>query len=83
VPDRWLGVNLKPACRRHDWFYLRGQTGQAARKEDRLMADGVFKFDVFCALHTNKRLPLFYCRYFAWRRYLAVRFIGRWIFFPS
>ena len=81
MPDRWLGVDLRPACRKHDWFYLRGQTGQAAKRKDRLMADGVFKFDVFWAL--RKKCPLFYCKYFAWRRYLAVRLIGRWIFFPS
>ena len=72
--DSFLGVDLKPACRRHDWYYHRGRIGAASTRMDRLMADRVFRWETFSVLF--EKLPRFVCSLFANFRYRVVRFVA-------
>jgi len=72
--DNWFGVSLFPACKVHDWHYSRGRRGRASTKNDRLMADKVFRYNIFIRMRT--KFGSLYSWYFAQRRYLAVRWFA-------
>ncbi len=72
--DRWFGVDLRPACRKHDWFYSRGRSGEASTRHDRLMGDRVFRFDTYHLL--RRKFSTFYSVYFSYKRYWFVRMMA-------
>jgi len=67
VPDTILGLNIKPACQIHDYYYRHWPDPS---EDARHMADRIFKFNMLRILanhYTNRKLwpylsALFFCR---------------------
>jgi len=79
VSDKWMGINLFPACKQHDWCYYLGRH-EILEPWERKYADKIFKRHTYYSLtRVRKRFTWkIYAWYFAHRRYWAVRlFAGK------
>lgn len=76
VPDRILGLNVKPACQIHDYYYRHWPDSS---EDARYMADRVFKFNMLRILadnyHGRPIWPYVSALFFARRKFIDSYYI--------
>jgi hypothetical protein len=77
VPDKILGLDIHPACWKHDWMYAKGVT-----KGDKLFADAMFLVNMVVLILSRSSKALVFPRIvMAIGYFLAVARFGKTAFF--
>lgn len=74
IPDKILGVDVRPACEIHDWMYMMGES-----QEDKDKADRVFRNNMVRLIMAHPARPRWLRRLRLWlahKYYMAVHRYG-------